>query len=160
MLHIFRRCAVCAKSVAFTSPGRSPCLSSAVCCGRRAQVFRPHTHVSSRHQHWHCKASIVTQTLLPRDDQPTPAVQVFRHIRIHAGSTLLRLCKHLQLSLSRDRHASVATRRVYHKPASTVAWFFCRECVHGRHVHVPDATGVGEAVAVPTELPAKEESVG
>ena len=36
----------------------------------------PHTHVASRHQHWHCKASIVTQTLLPRDDQPTPAVHV------------------------------------------------------------------------------------
>ena len=35
-----------------------------------------HTHVSSRHQHCHCKASIVTHTLLPRDDQPTPAVHL------------------------------------------------------------------------------------
>ena len=46
----------------------------------------PPTNASSRHQHWHrgdrcilqsdCKASIVTQILLPRDDQPSPAVHL------------------------------------------------------------------------------------
>ena len=41
-----------------------------------SHITGPHIHVSSRHQHWHCKASIVKQTLLPRDDQPTPAVHL------------------------------------------------------------------------------------
>ena len=30
----------------------------------------------SRHHHWHCTASIVRQTLLPRDDQPTAALHL------------------------------------------------------------------------------------
>ena len=34
----------------------------------------PHTQVPTRHQHWHRKASIVTQSRLTRDNQPTPAV--------------------------------------------------------------------------------------
>ena len=35
----------------------------------------PHTHIPSRHMHWHCQSSTVTQTctLLPRDVQPSPA---------------------------------------------------------------------------------------
>ena len=37
---------------------------------------QPHTHIPSQHQHWHCKASIATQTLLTLDDQPTPVVHL------------------------------------------------------------------------------------
>ena len=33
----------------------------------RGYLFLNYTHVTSRHQHWHCNANIVTQTLLPRD---------------------------------------------------------------------------------------------
>ena len=36
----------------------------------------PHIHVPSWHQHWHCKTSVITQTLITRDDQPTPAVHL------------------------------------------------------------------------------------
>ena len=41
-----------------------------------SSVPHGHTHVPSWHRHWHRKASIVTQTLLPQDDHPTPAVHL------------------------------------------------------------------------------------
>ena len=79
------------------SPTKSPCNQPAIAILTHAQTQHrlsthlayplraPHTHVSSRHQHWHCKASIVTQTMLPRDDQPTPAVHLsIPHVRYSA----------------------------------------------------------------------------
>ena len=36
----------------------------------------PHMHVPSTHQHWHCKISIITQTLPERADQPSPGVHL------------------------------------------------------------------------------------
>ena len=40
----------------------------------------PHTHVPSGHQHWHCKASIITQTLLTRD---VHSGGTFQHSPLH-----------------------------------------------------------------------------
>ena len=40
----------------------------------------PHAHATSWHQHWRCKACIIPQTLLPRDDQPASAV--YRYLTI------------------------------------------------------------------------------